>query len=306
MENRLDLMSSHTGQHILSGAFEKLYNANTVGFHLTKDNLTIDLDKKLSDIEIINSFRLANKIILENRDVIIHYPNEKELSEIPLRKQPKFSKDIRVIEIKDFDFSPCGGTHVKSTGEIGQISLKRHDIHRGGIRVEFSCSYRSLEDSFKKTNIISALIKLTSSQEEGLKSYVETMINENNSLKKELLLNKEMLLKEQFDKKYSNLQIVNNVNIFSTYDITDSKLHKTYNQIALSNNNSISAIYDKTTNKFTINRSDDLNLDIKEFINGLLSTFQIKGGGNNKQFSGSINISTLDKFHEELLNLIPK
>ncbi len=149
-DRRQDLMQQHSAQHILSRAFEELYDANTVGFHLSPQTLTIDLDRPLGEEALLKAEEKANRIILENRPIIIHYPDAAALAAMPLRKAPKVIEHIRIIEVKDYDFSPCGGTHLKSTGEIGLIKITKSEGYKNGTRLFFNAGWRSFRDYHEK------------------------------------------------------------------------------------------------------------------------------------------------------------
>ncbi|MCL5045345.1 MAG: DHHA1 domain-containing protein [Actinobacteria bacterium] len=152
---RFDYMQQHTGQHIFSGAFWALLGAETVGFHIGKDYCTIDL--ALDTLSAEDSHRAedeANRIVWENRSVVAHLVEQKDLSRFPLRKVPSVTEGIRVVEVRDFDWSPCGGTHVRSTGEVGIIVIRRWERYKGGIRLEFVCGGRALA-GFRQLNATS-------------------------------------------------------------------------------------------------------------------------------------------------------
>ena len=124
-ERRLDHMQQHTGQHILSRAFLKTIEANTLSFHLGEKSATIDVDKHdLNIATILQVEELCNQIIFDNRKIIIHEVDHNEPHHYPTRKQPQVEGSVRIIEIEDFDHSPCGGTHCARTGEIGLISSR--------------------------------------------------------------------------------------------------------------------------------------------------------------------------------------
>ncbi|HYF75202.1 MAG TPA: alanyl-tRNA editing protein, partial [Candidatus Nitrosocosmicus sp.] len=144
---RFDHMQQHTGQHILSACFEKLMNGSTDSFHLGKDIVSIEInidDFSDSDAEHIES--MANDIVFSNLPVTARIVTEEELQGIPLRKKPKVKENIRIVEIKALDYSPCGGTHVSTTGEVGMIKIKNWEKCKGGIRFTFVCGYRALRD----------------------------------------------------------------------------------------------------------------------------------------------------------------
>jgi alanyl-tRNA synthetase len=152
---RFDLMQQHTGQHILSEAFIKTADAETIGFHLTDDNLTIDLNKRnLDQADVDRAQDLANQIVFEDRPVIPRFVNAEELAQMPLRKPPKVETDIRIVEVEGFDWSPCGGTHVARTGQVGLIKIVKLDRHSDALRVEFRCGGRALADYSRKHQVL--------------------------------------------------------------------------------------------------------------------------------------------------------
>ncbi len=155
---RFDFMQQHTGQHILSQAFIQVAEAETVSFHLNPEAdgvVTIDLntiDLPANQIERVED--VANSIVADNRSIIARFATDAELKSIPLRKAPKVTKSIRIVEVKDFDWSACGGTHVTRTGEVGLIKITKLDRRGHEMRVEFRCGRRALIDYRAKNQII--------------------------------------------------------------------------------------------------------------------------------------------------------
>ncbi len=168
-ERRFDHMQQHTGQHILSQAFLKISGAETISFHLGEQSATIDINQSgLSPETIIAVEQLANRIICENRDVIGHMIDKSELHRLDVRQPPAVEDQIRILEIADFDYSPCGGTHCKQTGEIGIIKIKRQESYKGGTRIHFVCGFRALNDYQEKTEILKQLSRDMSTAEGDL------------------------------------------------------------------------------------------------------------------------------------------
>lgn len=145
---RLDHMQQHNGQHILSGAFWQLLQAETVSFHLGQESATIDLDTgDLTAEQVHQVTALANQVVWENRPIRVHLAETADEARwLPLRKPPKVLTGVRVIEVDGFDFSACGGTHPKASGEVGIIVVRRWERYKGGTRVEFLCGNRALRD----------------------------------------------------------------------------------------------------------------------------------------------------------------
>lgn len=157
---RFDHMQHHTGQHILTQAFVQLADAKTVGFHLSPDSVTIDLDvSNLSDEQIDAAENLANQIIWENRSVTARLRDMDDQEGVRIRRLPKhlLTDGLRVIDIEGFDVTACGGTHVACTGEIGIIKVLRLEKRGGKIRIEFRCGKRALLDLREKNRVVQRL-----------------------------------------------------------------------------------------------------------------------------------------------------
>jgi alanyl-tRNA synthetase len=143
---RRDHMQQHSGQHVLSAAFIRLFNLPTVSFHMADDYCSIDLDTPtLTKAQVEQAERLANDIILENRPVDIRFVTREAAATLGLRKPPKTERDeLRIIDIRGVDISACGGTHVNQTGQIGCILLRKTERTRQGWRVEFVAGQRAV------------------------------------------------------------------------------------------------------------------------------------------------------------------
>jgi alanyl-tRNA synthetase len=143
---RGDHMQQHSGQHVLSAAFIRKFDLHTVSFHMADDYCSIDLDTpSLTKEQAESAERLANEIILENRAVDVRYVTRDEAGKLGLRKLPPAERDVlRLIDIHDFDLSACGGTHVRQTGQIGCILLRKTERVRQGWRVEFVAGQRAV------------------------------------------------------------------------------------------------------------------------------------------------------------------
>lgn len=145
-ERRRNHMQQHSGQHVLSAAFVRLFNAPTVSFHMGDDYCSIDLDTPtLTNHQVEAAERLANEIILENRAVEVRFVTRDAAEKLGLRKLPPAERDeLRLIDIRDLDICACGGTHVGQTGQIGCILLRKTEKVRQGWRVEFVAGQRAV------------------------------------------------------------------------------------------------------------------------------------------------------------------
>ncbi len=145
-DRRGDHMQQHTGQHILSAAFIRALNMPTLSFHLGTDFCSIDIDaKSLTPEQAAAAEQLANEVVMEDRSISMRFVPIEEARTLGLRKLPEVGRDeLRLIDIHDFDLTACGGTHVRRTGEVGCILLRKIEKVKQGIRVGFVCGLRAV------------------------------------------------------------------------------------------------------------------------------------------------------------------
>jgi len=184
---RRDHMQQHSGQHVLSAAFVRLFNMPTVSFHMGGDYCSIDLETpSLTQDQIEAAERLANEIILENRPVDIRYVTREEAGKLGLRKLPPAERDeLRLIDIRDFDLTACGGTHVSQTGQIGCIFLRKSEKVRQGWRVEFVAGQRAVTTARRDYSTLTDTAALFSSHVYDVPQQARKSLDEIRSLRKQ-------------------------------------------------------------------------------------------------------------------------
>ncbi|MGD1080084.1 MAG: alanine--tRNA ligase-related protein [Candidatus Sulfotelmatobacter sp.] len=184
---RRDHMQQHSGQHVLSAAFVRLYNMPTVSFHMADDYCSIDLDTPaLTKEQIESAERLANEIILENRAVDIRFVTREEAGKLGLRKLPPTERDeLRLIDIRDFDLTACGGTHVSQTGQIASILLRRVEKVRQGFRVEFVAGQRAVATARRDFTTLTETAALFSAHIYDVPQQARKSLDEIKSLRKQ-------------------------------------------------------------------------------------------------------------------------
>lgn len=149
---RRDHMQQHTGQHVLSQAFVKLFGAETRGFRMGTEAAEIDVEiDGAGEAEIAEAEALANEIVFRDLPVRVHFVDREAAARLPLRKESDRDDDLRVVEIEGFDWSPCGGTHAHRTGEIGLVAVRGAERAKRLLRVEFVCGGRALAD-YRRAN----------------------------------------------------------------------------------------------------------------------------------------------------------
>ncbi len=159
---RFDHMQQHSGQHVLSAAFDKLFAVRTLSFHLGGAVSTIDLAREMSPAEIAAAETEANRVVWEDRPVTIRFADAEEAARLPLRKEPARGGTLRLIDVEDFDLSACGGTHVARTGGIGTIAVASWERFKGGQRLEFLCGGRALAGYRTLRDAMTASVRLLS------------------------------------------------------------------------------------------------------------------------------------------------
>ncbi len=180
-ERRFDHMQQHTGQHILSAAFEHLGGYKTVSFHLGTESATIDLDSdRVGTNQIAEAEDVANRVVFENRPVQVSFRPAAEAQHLDLRKPTFREGDIRLVEVTGFDLSACGGTHVSATGGVGIICIRKVERAKGLTRVEFVCGGRALRRARQDYSILSEAARLFSS---GLENVPELITKQAQDLR---------------------------------------------------------------------------------------------------------------------------
>ncbi len=181
---RFDHMQQHTGQHVLSAAFDRLFDNRTVSFHMGAEVSTIDVAREMSWEDIAQAENEANRVIWENRAVAIRFVSSEEAAALPLRKEPARGGVLRLIDVSGFDLSACGGTHVARTGAIGAIVVPAIEKFKGGVRVTFVCGGRALRVFRSLRQSVAGSVRALSVLPHELPAAVERMQGEAKELRR--------------------------------------------------------------------------------------------------------------------------
>lgn len=208
---RLDRMQQHLGEHLLSYACWKLFKANNIGFHMNEDDVFIDLDKELTEEELLKAELYTNEIIWENRPVHISYMDSTEAVKLKdkMRKfNSKLTGTLRIVSVEDADICTCCGTHPPFTGMLGSVKVIRHEKHKGGCRVEFVCGSRALADADKKNSTLLAVAQGLSVKPEqvpdALAKLKADLLAQLDDVKSKLLKVEEAQLQELYENAPTN------------------------------------------------------------------------------------------------------
>ncbi|MDO5518185.1 MAG: DHHA1 domain-containing protein [Clostridium sp.] len=184
-DRRTDGMCQHLGQHVLSGCFFDLFTANTFAIHLGADISTIDIKANLTEEQVREAEKLANKVIGDAIPVKSYVPTKAELKKIKTRRVlPKTNEEIRIVQIGDndeiFDINACCGLHPTSTLDLRLIKIKKFYKHKEGTRIEFLAGARAVEDSYSKDEFMASICSYLNCNE---KEAINGIKNLNASLK---------------------------------------------------------------------------------------------------------------------------
>ena len=180
---RLDRMQQHCGEHILSFVCWNLFETQNIGFHMNEDLVTVDLDKALSEEELLEVERVTNAIIWENRPITVLNLESEEAAKLPMRKFNANLKGIlRIVAVEGADVCTCCGTHPPFTGMVGCVKIVRAERRKQGQRLEILCGARAMADYAKKNRILHNLATDFSSKVEEVPERYAKLKEEMSSL----------------------------------------------------------------------------------------------------------------------------
>ena len=185
---RLDRMQQHCGEHILSFVCWKLFDSNNIGFHMNEDTVTVDLDKALSEEELLQVEQESNAIIWENRPITVLNLESEEAAKLPMRKfNANLQGILRIVAEENADVCTCCGTHPPVTGMVGCLKIMRAERRKQGQRLEILCGARAMAEYAKQNRILRDLATdLSAKVDEVPERYAkmkEEMANLNEALK---------------------------------------------------------------------------------------------------------------------------
>lgn len=184
---RFDYMQQHSGQHIISGGFWRLCQAETVSWHLGEEYTSIDIALPALAPDVAAEVeRASNQILWDDLSIEANIYTPAEVEKLGLRRGPKVESDIRIVSIGDWDAIGCGGTHVLTAGRVGGINIRRWETRGSTTRVEFLCGERALNDYRRKTRITTTLGQLLAAPLDKLEDAATQMFQANQALRQDL------------------------------------------------------------------------------------------------------------------------
>ncbi len=285
---RFDHMQQHTGQHILSAAFVSTCRARTESFHMSADLSTIDLSATLDPGAIARAEAEANRIVWEDRPVHIRFASADEAAAMPLRKEPKRTGPLRLIDVEGFDLSACGGTHVARTGGVGLIAVSGWERYKGGTRVAFVCGGRALRAFGALRDIQAAAIRLLSVHPCGLPDAIERLQGESKDLKRQIKGQQERLSTfEAAGMRARGRRTGDRTVVVETLDGWDANgLKQLATAIVAEPGHAVALVSASDPRLVVVARSADVNIDAGAVLKQIVAQFGGRGGGKPELAQG--------------------
>lgn len=290
-ERRFDHMQQHTGQHILSAAFEALFEFTTIGFHLGKETLTIDLDtEELTDQQIMKVEKLANQVIIESRPIETKWVTSAQLSMYPLRKQPTFTENIRLVIIPEFDYNGCGGTHPNTTAEVGSIKILSWERQKKKVRVQFVCGNRVISQFKRKNEVLNELTGLLNAPEQDLTVAAKRLIENGREQEKLIAELREALVTYEAKELIENARQAESGKIVSkVFQKRSIQEMQKLARIITSREDRVLVLFVNEADEklqFVCARGLAISISMKQMADTLIPLINGKGGGNDSFAQG--------------------
>jgi len=222
---RYDHMQQHTAQHLLSQVLLRLFNAPTLSFAIGPEHASIEIGRPALDEEEIRALECeCARLVFANLAVRIFASDDP--STLHLRKPSKVRGTIRVVEITGLDQSACGGTHLKSSAEIGLLKVIKTERVRSNIRLYYAAGYRALRDYQHKHEVAQRLQRAVTQPLADIPLQVETMLREKDELRRALKKTQRRELEREVDAAGANDDPLT-VREFSGLDIPEIRFFAT-------------------------------------------------------------------------------
>lgn len=180
---RFEKMQCHTAEHIISGAINRLFGLDNVGFHLGAYEVTMDVNGVLTRDQLDEVELIANRAVFDNVAVNTYFPTSDELATISYRSKLDLTENVRIVDIDGYDKCACCAPHVARTGEIGLIKILDFEKHRGGLRINIAAGYRALRDYRNKYSNVQKISALLSEPQATVSVAATTLISSYEELK---------------------------------------------------------------------------------------------------------------------------
>lgn len=297
---RIDGMQQHLGQHVLSGCFFTLFNANTVSVHVGKDISSVDIQGIIEEDAIRKAEKMSNEIIVENIEVEFLTPTKSEAKKLGLRRDlPKTNEQIRVVKIGDLDINACCGVHPKSTLALQAIKIIKWEKHKGNTRIYYLAGGRAVNDYFNKEEFSKKICKFLNCGESDAINSIKKLEKEVRDLKEVTRGLRVQISEYEVKEMIDEAEKVNEALVIrKIYENIDLKYASKLAEKLVSTGKVVVLLAIKTENRvnFIFASSKELNIiSMSDLLKDAISLIDGRGGGNNHLAQGAgKNSSSLD------------
>ena len=288
---RYDHMQQHSGQHLLSAAFQDILYRPTIGFHLSENSATIDLPGPPPDEDAVSRvLAFVQKTISEARPITAREYSLQEAIHLPLRKPPSVDGPIRVVEIEGLDWSACGGTHVRNTSEIGHLVITRMERRGDQTRVYFLAGGRANADHLQRIRITRDLSALLTTGINDLPAAIQRIQEQVKGSKKALRQAQELLIQAEAKRLIAEAPHTGGIDIvYHIVESDDFKEMKRLSQALITFPRVVALLgwVGEDGARWIAGRSSNVPLDMLESLAELKETFGIQGGGSSDLIQGA-------------------
>ncbi len=286
-QERFSKMQQHTGEHIISGIVHRRFGYENVGFHLGKEEVTMDYDGPLTPEELRSIEYEANQVVAENREIRAYFPGTEELEKIPYRSKKELQGKIRIVEIQDCDICACCAPHVKTTGNVGLIKITNAIRYKGGMRLWITCGMRALEDYNQKEASVVQISNMLSAKQQEVTDAVKRLTEEIQQLKEKVAKMQERLVMGYLESEKVVLKENPNANLLLFEKELDAMAMRNFVNAGMELTKGVCGAFvgdEKQGFRYVLGSSGD----IREIGKKLNAAFQGKGGGKPPMIQGSL------------------
>ena len=300
-QERFSKMQQHTGEHIISGIVHRRFGYENVGFHLGKEEVTMDYDGPLTGEELRSVEYEANQVVAENREIKAYFPSTEELEKIPYRSKKELQGKIRIVEIQDCDICACCAPHVQTTGNVGLIKITNAIRYKGGMRLWIACGMRALEDYNQKEASVVQISNMLSAKQQEVTEAVKRLTEEIQQLKEKAAKMQEKLVMGYLESETEALKENPNANLLLFEKELDAVAMRNFVNAGMELTKGVCGVFigdEKQGFRYVLGSSGD----IREIGKKLNEAFQGKGGGKPPMIQGSL-VGEEKKIREFLENI---
>lgn len=298
---------AHTGEHIFFRSLSKVVpevSLDKISIKEEKNALYIKYPGELSWEKLLEAERLTNNIIFENRKVIVHNSKKedvvKKFPDIRIKLDRIQTEEVRVVEVENYDFAACSGEHVASTNEIDFFLLtKVNKTGDSSYRLEFEVAEKAKDEALNLSKISLASMELLQSAPENVERTISNLLKDNEKYRQNLAEFSQKSFESIIPKDISGTKLY-----FEILKGIDRKILIKRAGELIEQSKTFLVLFSIDDGIFVIcGRSGDINYDMRNLLNSILSRFNGRGGGKENFSQGG---GTLTENYEGIIKEIEK